>query len=81
MNREWGGVLERSSPHHLLMLATHVGRRWKAGILGGSRVVRPGNYRVPVDGDTHVAIHGQPLANSQELTVYLEGEPVVADTV
>ncbi len=53
----------------------------KAGILGGSRVVRIGNYRVPVDGDIVVAIDGLPLADSQELTVYLESETVVGDTV
>lgn len=62
-------------------LAAHAGPRWKAGILGGSRVVGPGNCRVPVDGDIVVAISGQPLANPQEPTVYLESETVIGDTV
>ncbi len=53
----------------------------KAGILGGTRVVRVGSYQVPVDGDIIVAINGQPLADSQELTVYLESETTVGDTV
>jgi S1-C subfamily serine protease len=53
----------------------------KAGVLGGTRVVRIGNYQVPVEGDVIVAIDGQPLADSQDLTVYLESETTVGDTV
>lgn len=65
----------------LVLQADAGGPADKAGILGGSRVVRIGNYRVPVDGDILVAIDGQPLANSQELTVYLESETAVGDAV
>ncbi len=53
----------------------------KAGVLGGTRQVRIGNYQVPVDGDVIVAIDGQPLADSQDLTVYLESETIVGDPV
>ncbi len=81
MNREWGGVLERSSPHHLRRLPAHARPRWKAGILGGGRVVWAGNYRVPADGDIIVPISGQSVASSQGLTVYLGSETVVGDTV
>jgi S1-C subfamily serine protease len=66
----------------LLVLETDAaGPADKAGILDGSRLVRIGNYRVPVGGDIVIAIGAQPLANSQELTVYLESETVVGDTV
>jgi hypothetical protein len=81
MNREWGGVLERSFPHHLRVLATHAATRWKAAMLSGGRLVRPGNHRVPVDRDIVVAISGQSLPNSQGIAVYLESETVVGDTV
>jgi S1-C subfamily serine protease len=53
----------------------------EAGILGGSRVVSIGNYQVPVGGDIIVAIDGQQVADSQDLTVYLETETTVGDTV
>ena len=52
-----------------------------AGIQGGDRVVRIGNYRVPIGGDILTAIDGQPVENFQEMTVYLETETVVGDTV
>ncbi len=53
----------------------------KAGIQGGSRVVRVGNYQVPVEGDIITAINGQALASTQDLTVYLETETTVGDSV
>lgn len=53
----------------------------KAGIQGGSRVVRVGNYQVPVEGDIITAIDGQALASSQDLTVYLETETTVGKSV
>jgi S1-C subfamily serine protease len=52
-----------------------------AGIQGGSRVVRFGNTRVPLDGDIIVAVDGQEIKNFQDLTVYLENQTVVGDTV
>jgi serine protease Do len=53
----------------------------KAGIRGGSRVARIGRYRVPVDGDIIIGIDGQPLDDYQALTVYLETETAIGDTV
>lgn len=65
----------------LVLEAVAGGPAEKAGIIGGSRVVSIGNYQVPVGGDVIVAIDGQPLADSQDLTVYLESETTVGDTV
>jgi S1-C subfamily serine protease len=53
----------------------------KAGIRGGSRVARIGPYRVPVDGDIIIGIDGQPAEDYQALTVYLETETAIGDTV
>ena len=53
----------------------------KAGIQGGDRVVRLGNYRVPLDGDVIVAVNDEPVNNFEELTVYLETQTAVGDTV
>jgi len=52
-----------------------------AGIRGGDREVQIGNARVLVGGDVITAINGQPVATSQELTVYLESETQVGDAV
>jgi S1-C subfamily serine protease len=53
----------------------------KAGLRGGTRQVRIGHYRVPVDGDIIVGIDGQPLEDYQTLTVYLETETAIGDVV
>jgi S1-C subfamily serine protease len=53
----------------------------KAGMRGGSRVVRIGGYQIPLDGDIIIAIDGEPINNFQELTVYLEMQTTVGDTV
>jgi S1-C subfamily serine protease len=65
----------------LVLEAVAGGPADKAGIQGGSRVVRVGNYQVPVDGDIITAIDGQALASSQDLTVYMETETTVGKTV
>ena len=52
----------------------------RAGIRGGSRVVRFGNVHVPLDGDIIVAIDDQEINDFQAMTVYLEGEKLVGDT-
>jgi len=52
-----------------------------AGIRGGDREVQIGNARVLVGGDVITAINSQPVATSQELTVYLESETQVGDAV
>jgi S1-C subfamily serine protease len=53
----------------------------EAGIRAGDRVVLIGNTRIPVGGDIITAINGEPIANFEELTVYLESETQVGDTV
>jgi S1-C subfamily serine protease len=53
----------------------------EAGIRGGSRLVQIGRYRVPLGGDIITAINGEPIDDYQDLTVYLETETQVEDTV
>jgi S1-C subfamily serine protease len=53
----------------------------QAGIQGPDQVVSLGNSRVPVGMDIILAIDGQPLTDFQELTVYLETETQVGDTI
>ncbi|HHN93205.1 MAG TPA: PDZ domain-containing protein, partial [Anaerolineae bacterium] len=53
----------------------------QAGIRGGDHVVLIGNVRVPLGGDVIVAVNGEKISNAQELTVYLETETQVGDTV
>jgi S1-C subfamily serine protease len=53
----------------------------KAGIRGGSRVVRFGQVNIPLDGDIIVAIERVPIEDFQALTVYLETETLVGQTV
>jgi S1-C subfamily serine protease len=53
----------------------------KVGMQGGTRQVRIGRYSIPVGGDVITAIDGHTVANSQELSVYLETETTVGDTV
>ena len=53
----------------------------KAGIRAGDQMVSIGNTRIPVGGDIITAINGTTVANFQELTVYLESETQVGDTV
>ena len=53
----------------------------RAGMRGGSRLVRFGQVQVPLDGDVIVAVDGQPVENFQDLTVYLEGKTIVGQAV
>jgi len=53
----------------------------KAGIRGGSRIVRFGQINVPLDGDIIVAIDGVPIDDFEALTVYLETKTLVGQTV
>ena len=52
-----------------------------AGIRGGSRVARIGNYGVPLDGDIIIAVNDEPVDDFEDLTVYLETQTAVGDTV
>jgi len=53
----------------------------EAGIRGGDRVVRVGRYRLLLGGDIITAIDGEPIADIKALTVYLETQTRVGDTV
>jgi S1-C subfamily serine protease len=53
----------------------------QAGIRGPDQVVRLGNARIPIGMDIITAVNGEPLADLRELTVYLETETQVGDTV
>jgi S1-C subfamily serine protease len=53
----------------------------EAGIRAGDQVVSIGNVQVPVGGDIIVAINEEPIADFQDLTVYLESETQVGDKV
>jgi S1-C subfamily serine protease len=52
-----------------------------AGIHAGDRVVSIGNAQIPVGGDIVTAVNGTPVTTFQELTVYLESETQVGDTI
>jgi S1-C subfamily serine protease len=53
----------------------------QAGIRGSDRAVRIGNARIPLGGDIITALNGEPIADFQELTVYLETKTQVGDSV
>jgi S1-C subfamily serine protease len=53
----------------------------EAGIQGADQLVRLGSYRIPTGGDIITAIEAEPLADMKGLTVYLETETQVGDTV
>jgi S1-C subfamily serine protease len=53
----------------------------KAGLLGGQRAVRVGQYRIPVGGDIITAINEEPIRDLEELAVYLDTQTTVGDTV
>ena len=53
----------------------------QAGIRGGDEFVRLGRAYLPVGGDIVVEINGEHVTDLQELTVYLETETQVGDTI
>jgi S1-C subfamily serine protease len=53
----------------------------RAGIRGGDRIVQLGNVQLPLGGDIVSAINGEAVDDLQELTVYLETQTQVGDTV
>jgi S1-C subfamily serine protease len=65
----------------LVLDVTAGGPAGESGIQGGSRWVRFGRYQLPVGGDVITAINGQPTADLETLTVYLETETAIGDTV
>jgi S1-C subfamily serine protease len=65
----------------LVLEAMSDGPANRAGLLGGNRWLRLGRYQLPVSGDIIVAINGHETADLQTLTVYLEMETTIGDTV
>jgi S1-C subfamily serine protease len=55
----------------LVLSVTEGGPADQAGAVGGNHVVRIGRYRVPLGGDTIVAVNGTAVGDSQDLTAYL----------
>lgn len=53
----------------------------QAGLRGPSRLVRIGNFEVPVGGDIIIAINDQPIATRQDLIVYLETRTMSGEQV
>jgi S1-C subfamily serine protease len=53
----------------------------RAGLRGATRVVSVGRYRIPVGGDIITHVDDQPAPTLEELTVYLETQTQVGDTV
>jgi S1-C subfamily serine protease len=53
----------------------------QAGLRGATEVVVLGRYRIPIGGDIITHIDDQPVPTLEELTVYLETQTQVGDTV
>jgi S1-C subfamily serine protease len=53
----------------------------RAGIRGGTQRVRVGNLILPIGGDVIVGIDGTPVKDQQDLTLYLEANTKVGQTV
>ena len=53
----------------------------QAGIRGGNQNVQVGNYELPIGGDIITALNDKPIASLQDMTVYLEDQTGVGDTV
>jgi S1-C subfamily serine protease len=53
----------------------------KAGIQGGDRIVRFGRYNLPMGGDVLTSIDDQPLLTTRDLTLYLDTQADVGQTV
>ncbi len=53
----------------------------RAGVRGGDQLIRVGRQLLPVGGDIITAVDGQTMADSRELTIYLENNTRVGDTV
>jgi S1-C subfamily serine protease len=65
----------------LVLHTTTGGPADDAGLQGGSQWLRIGRYQLPVGGDVITAVDGQPTADLEALTVYLETETSIGDTV
>jgi S1-C subfamily serine protease len=52
-----------------------------AGIRGGDQIVQVGQTELALGGDIITAVNGQPIASGQDLTLYLDANARVGDTV
>ena len=53
----------------------------KAGLRGAQRQVQLGNSLLPVGGDIIIALNGEPIASTQELTVFLDTRTQIGQTI
>ena len=65
----------------LILNAVPGGPAEQAGVKGGDRVMQFGRFRLPVGGDVLVAIDGQQLQTSRDLTMYLDTQTEVGQRV
>jgi len=66
----------------LLVLQTDAnGPADKSGIRGRDTRLRLGRYQLPVGGDIIVEINGVPVVSMQDLSIYLQTETTVGDTI
>jgi len=65
----------------LVMAVTSRGPAEAAGVRGGQRIVRIGRSQLPIGGDIITAVDGQPVAEQQDLMIYVDTQKAVGDTV
>ncbi len=53
----------------------------EAGLRGGTQLVRIGRYQIPLGGDIITVIDGESVADFQDLTIYLDTQTRVGETV
>jgi S1-C subfamily serine protease len=84
---EWVDILEQAGmdvPVTQGVLLTEViagAPAERAGLRGGQRQVRVGNSILPVGGDIIIALDGEPIASTQELTTFLDTRTQIGQTV
>jgi S1-C subfamily serine protease len=65
----------------LVIETANGGAAGRAGLRAGDQLIRVGRQILPVGGDIIIAVNGQPIEDSRELTIYLETKTRVGDTV
>jgi S1-C subfamily serine protease len=53
----------------------------QAGLRGGQRQVQIGNNILPVGGDIIIALDGEPIASTRDLTLYLDTRTQIGQTI
>jgi len=53
----------------------------QAGLRGGQRQVQIGNSILPVGGDIIIALDGEPIASTRDLTLYLDARTQIGQTI